>query len=140
MTIPANTEPAPGRVLIMRPDNLGDLVLFSGVLPVLRKAWPRAHITLCVRGFGRALFASCPCIDELLPYESLRWAGRVPWPLWFSGANGAGWLRAAYAVLLPRFQYDLAILPMVSPFPKYHRAMQFIAGGTRRAGHRGPHR
>lgn len=118
----------------MRPDNLGDLVLFSGVLPVLRKAWPRAHIALCVRSFGRALFAHCPHIDQLPPYEPLRWAGRAPWPLWFSRANsGNGWLRKLYGLALPGLHYDLAILPMLSPFRKYHRVMQLISA-RRRAG------
>ena len=137
MTARANSAGAdgkpPGRVLILRPDNVGDLILFSGALKAMREAWPEAHITLCAREFGRELFVHCPCIDELLPYALLRWTGRVPWPLWFSRVNSAGWMRGLYAAAIPWLHYDLAVLPLLSPFRKYHRVMQAVSAG-RRAG------
>ena len=69
---------APERLFILRPDHLGDLILFSGALRVIRARWPTTHITLCVRSYGLELFSACPHIDRLFSYDQLRTAS----PIW----------------------------------------------------------
>ena len=43
-----DSMPAPASVLILRPDGVGDVVLFSGVLARIRGMWPSARIELVV--------------------------------------------------------------------------------------------
>lgn len=45
----------PQSVVALRPDTIGDLVIFSSALEVLRKAWPSARITVVVRRGYEAL-------------------------------------------------------------------------------------
>ena len=56
-------------VLVLRPDNLGDVVLFSGALRHIRVLYPQAKITLCVKSYVRNLVVLCPYVDEVIEYE-----------------------------------------------------------------------
>jgi ADP-heptose:LPS heptosyltransferase len=58
-------------MLIVRPDNLGDAVLFSGALKPIRERWPGAKITLCVKRFVTGYFELCPYIDDILVWEDV---------------------------------------------------------------------
>lgn len=112
----------PGRILILRPDHLGDLILFSGALGHIRNRWPSAHITLCVRSYGMALFANCPHVDRLQAYETLIPFGKVNWPSWLSGR----WFEMLVSTIAPSWKYDLAILPMIAPWVNHHRILQLL--------------
>ena len=65
-------------VLIVRPDNIGDCIIFSGALAAIRKQWPEACIELMVQAHVMDLFVHCPyvdrvsSIDRMLPWERLR--------------------------------------------------------------------
>jgi ADP-heptose:LPS heptosyltransferase len=108
----------PGRVLVLRPDNIGDAVLFSGALPHLRSLYPSAKISLCVRERVRGLVELCPHVDEIISWESLvpNWS-RIDWRL--RGHPQARFLlREARAALLPSRagrRWDRVIVPVRSP-------------------------
>ena len=115
------------RILILRPDHLGDLVLFSGALRHMREHWPAAHITLCVRSYGMELFAHCPYIDKLQAYEALIPFGKIAWPSWFPGRL----FRALVSSIVPAWNYDMVILPLIAPWVNHHRIMQWIPARER---------
>lgn len=122
----------PRRIVILRPDHLGDLILFSGGLRHIRMRWPTAHITLVVRSYGRELFAHCPHVDELLPYEPLRWVGKVDWPLSSSSSSVVTkFLRSAVSAFLRLPRYDLAILAQIAPWVNHHRIMSMVQADSR---------
>src|SRR4029453_4757053 len=121
------------RLFILRPDNLGDLVLFSVTLKHFRRRWPAARITLCVRGsYGKELFAHCPHVDRLVSYEELRTnllgSGRLFGMPSARGADVLGGLLRQYAPGLIRHKYasDLVLLPIRSAQHEYHRCMKLI--------------
>ncbi len=120
------------RVFILRPDNLGDLVLFTGALRHIRRKWSDAEITLCVRSYGLGLFADCPYVDKLVPYESfydqLAGKGRFHWMPRMRGADRIGnWLRPVCSSIARHiYATDLAILPVLSPCSDYHRTMRAL--------------
>jgi ADP-heptose:LPS heptosyltransferase len=127
----------PRRVFILRPDNLGDLVLFSGALRHLRHHWPKAHITLCVRAYALDYFAHCPHVDRVIAYDRVRdtlfGPGRLPWMPNFRGRDRlGGWLRR-HSPGLVRFSLrsDLAILPILSPYPEYHECLRELRARER---------
>lgn len=57
------------RILVIRVDDIGDVVLFSGFLRRLRESRPEAHITLVVKKEVFALVEPCPHVDALLAYR-----------------------------------------------------------------------
>lgn len=133
---PAVIDPAPRegplRILILRPDNLGDLVLFSGGLRHIRNRWPSAHITLCARSFGCELFKHCPYVDALIPYERLRWMAKCKWPRLLSESKLLRKiLEQACSAISPTGSYDLALLPLIAPLANYHRVMALIPARSR---------
>jgi heptosyltransferase-2 len=60
------------RVLVVRADAVGDLVLTSPFLRELRRNLPEAHITLCVDTSCMNLVERCPHVDEVITYRSRR--------------------------------------------------------------------
>lgn len=56
-------------VLILRPDNLGDVVLFSGALRHIRNYFPNATISLCVKEYVKNYIEHCPYIDHVYTWE-----------------------------------------------------------------------
>jgi hypothetical protein len=65
------------RVLILRPDNIGDVLLFTGALRHIRNLYPEAHITLAVQAHIVNLVELCPHIDACVPVDELTWRGKV---------------------------------------------------------------
>jgi ADP-heptose:LPS heptosyltransferase len=54
------------RILLIRPDHLGDLVLTTPVLNALRERIPDAHITMMVGPWSSEVVARHPAIDKLI--------------------------------------------------------------------------
>jgi ADP-heptose:LPS heptosyltransferase len=66
-------------ILIFKPDNLGDFVLFSGALRAIREKWATARITVCVKRFVADYLALCPYVDEILVWEDISSFLYRPW-------------------------------------------------------------
>ena len=62
---PLPTRP---RILLVRPDHLGDLVLTTPILQALRTSLLEAHITMMVGPWSSEVVARHPAIDRLIPY------------------------------------------------------------------------
>jgi heptosyltransferase-2/heptosyltransferase-3 len=62
------TAPAapPQRILVIRPDHLGDLLFATPALRLLRASLPDAHIAALVGGWGEAVLAGNADIDAIL--------------------------------------------------------------------------
>lgn len=54
------------RILIVRQDRLGDVVLATALPREIKKRWPDAHVAMLVRSYTRALFDHNPHVDEVL--------------------------------------------------------------------------
>jgi ADP-heptose:LPS heptosyltransferase len=65
-----------GDVLVLRPDHLGDMVLFSGAFRHLRRHFPDARIGVAATPPGLEYLAGCPFVDELVPWPPVA-RGRV---------------------------------------------------------------
>lgn len=81
-------DPAHQRLLLIRPDHLGDVLFATPALQVLRQARPTASITLMVGPWAREIVARNPHIDEVLT---------CPFP-WFT-REPKGWPWAPYGLL-----------------------------------------
>ncbi|MBI4299811.1 MAG: glycosyltransferase family 9 protein [Chloroflexi bacterium] len=99
-------EPGPIRILIVRLDTIGDVLLSEPAIAALRDRYPQARIDLVASRWGHELLAGNPAVDGFVEYEGpwhAAWRGRkVRW-----GQE----LRRMLAVLqrLRRTRYDLAV-------------------------------
>jgi len=64
------------RILVFRPDHIGDAIMATALLNPLREKYPDAHIALCVGPWSRDLFEDHPSIDELI-IADLPWWSKV---------------------------------------------------------------
>ncbi|HEX2190675.1 MAG TPA: glycosyltransferase family 9 protein [Longimicrobiaceae bacterium] len=117
------------RVFVLRPDNLGDVVLFSGALRHLRTLYPNAAVDLCVKRYVHDLVEACPHVDHVVHWEELH-AG---WPAWTRRIRGFGRLELATrrAALRLRHRPDVALLPVRSPSPEMHATLAAMPGARR---------
>ena len=60
------SEDPPQRLLVIRPDHLGDLLFTTPALHLLRSQFPQAHITALIGPWGEAVLAGNPDVDEIL--------------------------------------------------------------------------
>lgn len=56
----------PQRILLIKPDHLGDVLLLTPALRLLRRQLPDAHITLLIGPWSRAAVAHNPDVDAIL--------------------------------------------------------------------------
>lgn len=61
----ARLSPSEKKVLIVKPDALGDQVLFSGILPAMRRAFEGYEITILVQESVAPFYEVCPHIDRI---------------------------------------------------------------------------
>jgi ADP-heptose:LPS heptosyltransferase len=64
------------RILVFRPDHIGDAIMATALLRPLREKYPNSHIALCVGPWARDLFEDHPLINELI-IADLPWWGKV---------------------------------------------------------------
>lgn len=60
------------RILIVRTDRIGDVVLTLPMAKVLRTRFPKAHIAMLIRRYTSELVEDYPGIDEILYYDDER--------------------------------------------------------------------
>ena len=122
-------EPAPEtpRILLVRPDHLGDLVLTTPVFHALKACLPNAHLTLMVGPWSSEVVARHPDIDRLIPcsFPGFRRAAQNPFMPYVMLFNVAKQLR--------RQRYDLAI--NLRPDFWWGAALLYLARIPRRVGY-----
>lgn len=63
------------RILLIRLDGIGDVVLFTPFIRAIRQAYPKSEITLIVQPMVYNLMEACPYIDRLLVYDWSEYSG-----------------------------------------------------------------
>jgi ADP-heptose:LPS heptosyltransferase len=116
------------RVLVVRPDEIGDVILTTPFLRELRHNLPDAWITLLVRPAIQNLIERCPYVNEVLTYEpavSRYWRS-------FQATSRAVRLAREH---LWRGNYDLAIAPRWDVDSYYGSMVTFLSGARQRLGY-----
>ena len=66
-------KPAQGtvatRILVVRPDRIGDVILSTPAFEVLKRHYPRAHLTVMVREAVVPLLKGLPSVDDVLIFD-----------------------------------------------------------------------
>ncbi len=115
------------RILLIRPDHLGDLVLTTPLLKALREHAPDAHITMMIGPWSSEVVARHPDIDQLIacPFPGFQRAAQKPLAPYI--------LLLQMARQLKRANYDLAI--NLRPDFWWGAALIYLAGIPRRTGY-----
>jgi lipopolysaccharide heptosyltransferase I len=90
----------PGRIALLKPSALGDIVHSLPVLTALRRRYPRAHITWVVNRSYEPLLRGHRDLNDTLPFD--RGASRAGW---WAGAHS--WAR--FLAELRRRRFDLVV-------------------------------
>ncbi len=93
-----------GSLLVIRRDNIGDLVCTTPLIAALRQHYPRAWIGVLANSYNAPVLAGNPDVDQVLAYRKLKHleAGQ--------GALGALGARASMLWSLRRRKLDLAVV------------------------------
>lgn len=95
------------RVLAIRLDNLGDLLMTTPALVALRASLPQAHVTLLASRAGAALAAHVPVVNEVIAFDA-------PWVKRPAGALEAslplGQAEAQLVARLAAGNFDAAVI------------------------------
>jgi ADP-heptose:LPS heptosyltransferase len=92
---------AGSRILVIRRDNIGDLVCATPLLAALRKKHPDAHIAALVNSYNGGALAGNPDVDAVHAYTKLK--HRRPGEPWLGTLVAS--LRLFRALRQPRFDY-----------------------------------
>jgi lipopolysaccharide heptosyltransferase II len=98
-------------ILLIRTDRIGDLMLSLPMLPLIRKKFPAASITVMVQAYTRELLDGHSCVDQILLYDAPKNATEF-----FAAAR---MLRSKRfdAVILPYPRFRLALLAFTAGIP-----------------------
>ncbi|HOW42073.1 MAG TPA: lipopolysaccharide heptosyltransferase II [Candidatus Omnitrophota bacterium] len=114
-------EDAVRRILIVRTDKLGDVILSTPVFQALREAYPRAYLVLLVRPYTFPAVKHNPFIDEIIPYDK-------------AGIGRSWWKTLGMVRVLRQHRFDLAVI--LHPSIRNH-LLTFLAGIPHRVGYSG---
>lgn len=112
------------RILVVRRDNIGDLICTTPFLRALRQALPDAHIVVLVNSYNHSVLLGNPDVDEVLSYEKLKHREG------FFGKLTAVFVRVRLLLGMRSRGFDLAILAK-SGFDRHGLRMARWAGAKR---------
>jgi lipopolysaccharide heptosyltransferase II len=118
----------PRRILLVKPDHLGDLLLATPALQVLRRQIPSAHITGMIGPWSRRIWQHNPDLDQLI---------ECPFPAFERDTQHRSRLHPyrlllQYALLLRHADYDTALILRDDHW--WGAALVLLAGIPRRIG------
>jgi len=119
----ASARRDPRSILMVQLDHLGDAVITTALLQLIRARYPRAAIDVLASRRNSELFNACGEVDCVHVSKMNRWDCRVP-GLWI--ATTIGW-----GLRLRRRRYDMAI-DVRGEFP--HAVILWLCGARRRLG------
>jgi lipopolysaccharide heptosyltransferase II len=106
------------RVLVIRLDEIGDLVMTTPLLRELRRDLPRAHITLVVKRGLQELVEFCPYVNEVVTFPCSVPHWKRPFVLPFRALRlGRNLSSSGFDLaLLPRREFDLCFAAFLALF------------------------
>jgi len=107
------------RILIVRTDRIGDVLLSTPVIKALRQKFPQGYICMMASPYTKDVLDGNPALDEVITFDK--------------DAKNKGWLATLkFAGLLRKNKFDLAIV--LHPTTRMH-LLTFLAGIPKRLGY-----
>ncbi|MFH0738530.1 MAG: lipopolysaccharide heptosyltransferase II [Candidatus Omnitrophota bacterium] len=107
------------RILIVRTDRIGDVLLSTPAIKALRQNYPDAYIAMMVSPYTKEIVEENPYLDEVIEYDK--------------DGKHRGWLETlGFALNLKKKRFDLVLI--LHPTNRAH-LVAFLAGIPRRVGY-----
>lgn len=115
------------KVLVMRLDEIGDVVLTTPFLRELRKSYPEANITLVVKPQVYNLVELCPYVDEILTFRKDEGRFKLIHNIYEAYKFAKKYLRVKNfdLVVIPRWDADYYYASFITFFSRAKRRMGF---------------
>jgi heptosyltransferase-2 len=107
------------RILIVRTDRIGDVLLSTPVIKALRDKYPQAYIAMMVSPYARDIVEGNPYLDKVIIYDK-------------DGAHKSWFNSLKFSRGLKRKKFDLALI--LHPVNRAH-LVTFLAGIPKRVGY-----
>lgn len=107
------------RVLLIRTDRIGDVLLSTPAIKAVRDAYPDAYIAMMVSPYARDIINGNPYLDEIIIYDK-------------NGKHKSWWDSVRFAFELRRKKFNLALA--LHPTNRVHLVI-FMAGIPKRIGY-----
>jgi ADP-heptose:LPS heptosyltransferase len=120
---PIAPEAAVRRILVVRRENIGDLILTTPLIASLREAFPQAHIALLANSYNVAVVRHHPLLDAVHAYTKAKHVQGI------ASRLGARWGELRLMVALRHIKFDDVLLAEPSYAMRNIRLARFITGG-----------
>ena len=107
------------RILIVRTDRLGDVLLSTPVVRALRQRFPQSYISMLVSAYTKGVLEGNPDLDEIITFDK-------------DVRDKGFWAMLKFIGLLKKKKFDLAIV--LHPTTRMHWLV-FLAGIAKRLGY-----
>lgn len=108
----------PKKILIIRTDRLGDVILSTPVIENLRRAFPNIHLSFMCQPYTKDVLVGNPYLDQVIVYDKY-------------GTEKSFWTTVKFALKLRKEKFDWAIV--LHPTNRAH-IIAFLAGIPLRVG------
>ena len=114
------------KILVIRRDNIGDLVCTTPLLSSLRRHFPEAHIAVLVNSYNAPVLAGNPDIDEVCVYQKAkhRAAGQTRLAVW--------WATFRLLHRLRHMRFDVVFVATPGQQPAALKFARWVAAGRGR--------
>jgi ADP-heptose:LPS heptosyltransferase len=117
-------HPAP-KILVIRRDNIGDLVCTTPLIAALRRRFPEAWLGALVNSYNAPVLDGNPDFDSVFAYTKAKHRGHGPTA--DEGLPGILWRRLVMMFRLRRMQLDDVIIATTSPQPRTIRLARWLS-------------
>ena len=107
------------RILLVRTDRIGDVLLTTPAIEAVRKKFPSAHIAVMIRPYAEDIVDGNPYIDEVIIYDKY-------------GRHKSIWASYCFAKELKKKNFDVAVI--LHPTNRAH-IVTYLAGIPKRIGY-----
>lgn len=108
------------RILVIRRDNIGDLVCTTPMISALRKRFPEAHLAALVNSYNAPVLANNPALDEIYSYDKAKHTSP-------GTSRIRRWIERWRLIRrLRRMNFDLAILATPTPTGHWFRLAKLV--------------
>jgi ADP-heptose:LPS heptosyltransferase len=108
------------KILVIRRDNIGDLVCTTPLIAALRQRFPQGWIGALVNSYNAPVLDSNPDLDEVFVYTKAKHRGRG------ESLLGILWKRLMMMRRLRRMEIDDVIIATTSPQPRIVKLAQWL--------------
>ena len=122
-TSPVLASKSFSKILVIRRDNIGDLLCTTPLISVLREHYPHAHIAVLANSYNASVLANNPDIDTIYQYTKAKHSNKIKLSTW--------WREWQLYRKLKRARFDLILHANPTPHPRTGKLAKYLKAPQR---------